>query len=363
MGLIHKHVRGEGLRPHRPVGLACLLRSGARWGHRRASSAVSVCAAMSCFSYGVRVPALLRSINRSRRPTAADRIRKGPIDMGIQQIQVTVTGNLGADPKSFGKSIDAPACSFRLGVTPRYFDSNSGQWRDRETTWVGVRAYRTLASNILGSLHKGDPVIVTGTLHSERWRKEGEQADRFTPVIDAVAVGHDLSQGVGRFRRAGREQPAAGQNGSDGQQGAPGQSAGQMTGQSGASIANAPTNDSVSRIPSSARPVDILGAPSEDVDETGGTEIVYGAAGGDDDDGVVDDGVVDDGVVDNDGDDGGTVTDTGDGTAINERTTDETGTNETGAGAGTSNPVLRTGSGGSWSTAPDQGDEDGSDPF
>lgn len=285
--------------------------------------------------------------------------------MGIQQIQVTVTGNLGADPKSFGKSIDAPACSFRLGVTPRYFDSNSGQWRDRETTWVGVRAYRTLASNILGSLHKGDPVIVTGTLHSERWRKEGEQADRFTPVIDAVAVGHDLSQGVGRFRRAGREQPAAGQNGSDGQQGAAGQNGApeQNTGQGGAngqgsgsyagasigaSIANAPTNDSVSGIPSSTRPVDILGAPSEDVDETGGEEIVYGATGGDDDNGGGDDG--------NDGDGSGIATDAVGGTVVND-------TNGGANGMDTSNPVLRTGSGGSWSTAPDQDNEDGSDPF
>lgn len=129
--------------------------------------------------------------------------------MGVQQIQVTVTGNLGADPKSFGKSIDAPACSFRVGVTPRYFDGNRRQWRDRETTWVAVRAYRTLATNVLNSLHKGDPVIVTGTLQTERWRKEGETVDRITPVIDAVAIGHDLSQGIGRFRRVGREQPAA----------------------------------------------------------------------------------------------------------------------------------------------------------
>lgn len=129
--------------------------------------------------------------------------------MGIQQIQVTVTGNLGADPKSFGKSIDAPACSFRVGVTPRYFDGNLRRWRDRETTWVGVRAYRTLASNVLNSLHKGDPVIVTGTLQTERWRKPGDPFDRITPVIDASAIGHDLSQGIGRFRRVGREQPAA----------------------------------------------------------------------------------------------------------------------------------------------------------
>ena len=127
--------------------------------------------------------------------------------MGIQQMQVTVTGNLGAEPVSFGKDLDSPACSFRVGVTPRYYDARSGAWRDRETSWVGVRAYRTLAVNVLGSLHKGDPVIVTGTLHTERWRKEG--VDRITPVVEASAVGCDLSQGTCRFRRVGREQPAA----------------------------------------------------------------------------------------------------------------------------------------------------------
>ena len=126
--------------------------------------------------------------------------------MGMQQMQVTVTGNLGAEPVSFGKDLDSPACSFRVGVTPRYFDAREGAWKDRETSWVGVRAYRTLAVNVLGSLHKGDPVIVTGTLHTERWRKEG--VDRITPVVEASAVGCDLSQGTCRFRRVGREQPA-----------------------------------------------------------------------------------------------------------------------------------------------------------
>ncbi|TPF85722.1 hypothetical protein BW13_09255 [Bifidobacterium sp. UTCIF-37] len=221
--------------------------------------------------------------------------------MGIQQIQVTVTGNLGADPRSFGKSIDAPACSFRIGVTPRFYDSGLGQWRDRETTWVGVRAYRTLASNILGSLHKGDPVIVTGTLHSERWRKEGEQTDRFTPVIDAVAVGHDLSQGIGRFRRVGREQPASDAADSERND----QNGRNVPNEQGAdSYANAggtgaPSNDPLPGASTPASPVDILGAQNADAD---GTEV-YGAMSEDesadgeaeyDDETVDDDGVIHD---------------------------------------------------------------------
>lgn len=123
--------------------------------------------------------------------------------MGIQQGLVTVTGNLGAHPTSFSGKDGTPACSFRVGVTPRYFDSRSGQWRDRGTSWINVRAYRTLAMNVMGSLHKGDPVIVTGTLHTDRWQKDG--VDREMPVIEASAVGHDLSQGVANFGR--RRQP------------------------------------------------------------------------------------------------------------------------------------------------------------
>ncbi|MBW3080458.1 single-stranded DNA-binding protein [Bifidobacterium saguinibicoloris] len=127
--------------------------------------------------------------------------------MGIQQGLVTVTGNLGANPTSFSGKDGTPACSFRVGVTPRYYDSRSGQWRDRNTSWINVRAYRTLAMNIMGSLNKGDPVIVTGTLHSDRWQKDG--VDREMPVIEANAVGHDLSQGVANFGR--RRQPNMGQ--------------------------------------------------------------------------------------------------------------------------------------------------------
>lgn len=128
--------------------------------------------------------------------------------MGIQQALVTVTGNLGAVPNPFTTSANVPACSFRMGVTPRFFDQSTGQWRDRGTSWVSVCAYRGLAKNILGSLEKGDPVIVVGTMRTERWQKDS--VDRVTPVIDASAVGPDLSQGIARLNRIPRNQTGAG---------------------------------------------------------------------------------------------------------------------------------------------------------
>lgn len=181
--------------------------------------------------------------------------------MGIQQALVTVTGNLGADPVPFTTSAGVPACSFRLAVTPRFFDQGTGQWRDRGTSWVGVCAYRALSKNILGSLNKGDPAIVAGTMRIERWQKDG--VDRVTPVIDASAVGPDLSQGIARLNRISRNQTAAA--GADG----PGGSGNQTDSGGVAGQDSAPSNNPLNpAIP--ANPVaNAGGAPGVVIDTSG----------------------------------------------------------------------------------------------
>ena len=123
--------------------------------------------------------------------------------MAQQQGIVTINGNLGADPVMYGNDPNQRACSFRVGVTPGYFDQSTQSWKNRETMWIAVRAFRKLGMNVYQSLHKGNPVIVTGTLRTERWVKDG--VDRITPVIEATAVGHDLNQGTTIFRRVVNE--------------------------------------------------------------------------------------------------------------------------------------------------------------
>ena len=213
--------------------------------------------------------------------------------MGIQQALVTVTGNLGADPVPFTTSAGVPACSFRLAVTPRFFDQSTGQWRDRGTSWVGVCAYRALSKNILGSLNKGDPVIVSGTMRVERWQKDG--ADRVTPVIDASAVGPDLSQGIARLNRISRNQ--TGTAGADGA-GGNGNQAEPGGGQDGAP-SNNPLNPPIPANPAA----NAGGAPGVVIDTSG---VIDGQDGGGN--GVVDgqdgDG---NGVVDGEGPDTATV--------------------------------------------------------
>ena len=139
--------------------------------------------------------------------------------MAGQQGTVTLTGNLGMDPVSFSRDPNNPACSFNVGVSSGYFDQSSQSWRSRETVWIKIRAYRTLAANVMRSLHKGDAVVVTGALRMDRWTKDG--ANRTAIVMDASAIGHDLNYGTSAFSRLNRAQGGnGGTNGAAGSAGA-----------------------------------------------------------------------------------------------------------------------------------------------
>jgi single-strand DNA-binding protein len=116
-----------------------------------------------------------------------------------QQGVATISGFVGTDPQSFGKEGGVAACSFRVGCTPRYFNAVANEWRDRPTTWITVKVFRTLAKNVLSSLRKGDPVVVSGALATEEWERDGAKHSKI--VMEATSVGHDLNFGISVFQR------------------------------------------------------------------------------------------------------------------------------------------------------------------
>ena len=94
---------------------------------------------------------------------------------------------------------DANVANFRVASTPRI--KRNGEWRDGDTTWYSVSAWRGLADNIRDSVKRGDAVIVHGRLRTETWKREDEQYSH-TLVVDASFVGHDLSRGTSVFLKA-----------------------------------------------------------------------------------------------------------------------------------------------------------------
>ncbi|HEY0117418.1 MAG TPA: single-stranded DNA-binding protein [Cellulomonas sp.] len=116
------------------------------------------------------------------------------------QSTLTVTGFVGSSVRfSVGKEGGVPYASFRLGSTQRIYDRAAQTFRDTPTQWYTVKVWRHVATNVVQSLRKGEPVMVTGRLRTEEW--SGPEGTRTSVVIEATALGHDLAFGTTKFER------------------------------------------------------------------------------------------------------------------------------------------------------------------
>jgi single-strand DNA-binding protein len=112
---------------------------------------------------------------------------------------VTITGNLTDDPEVTFTSSGQAVCNFRLAVTPRVRDGDS--WRDGDTSFFRITAWRQLAEHVGDSLSKGDRVIVTGQLRSRAW--ETPEGDKRSVVeVTAEEVGPSLRWATAKPERA-----------------------------------------------------------------------------------------------------------------------------------------------------------------
>ena len=99
---------------------------------------------------------------------------------------VTITGNLTDDPELRFTPNGAAVANFRLAVTTRIRDGET--WRDGDTSFFRVNAWRDLAEHTADSLGKGDRAVVVGRLRQRSWETpEGEQRAVVEVEADEVA--------------------------------------------------------------------------------------------------------------------------------------------------------------------------------
>jgi len=125
----------------------------------------------------------------------------------MNDIPLTVIGNTVNDVELRFTKSGEPVASFRIATTVRRYDSKGGRWIDGDTHYFTVSCWRALAHNVVQSLTKGMPVIVSGRLRSrevERPCKEATHTVRFFD-IEATAVGPDLARGSAVFTRVKRD--------------------------------------------------------------------------------------------------------------------------------------------------------------
>ncbi|ACZ22384.1 single stranded DNA-binding protein [Sanguibacter keddieii DSM 10542] len=140
--------------------------------------------------------------------------------------KITVSGWVGTQPRHVVTQNGTSFTVFRLGSTKRYFDRSQEAWVDGATTWYTVKSWRTAAVNVAESLRRSDPVVVHGTFATETW--ESPDGPRTTLVVEADALGPDLTRGQATFRHT-VHLPAADASSSRGVGAAPGPGAGPGT--------------------------------------------------------------------------------------------------------------------------------------
>ncbi|MER7207747.1 single-stranded DNA-binding protein [Streptosporangium sp. NPDC000239] len=120
----------------------------------------------------------------------------------MNDIHITLTGNVAAAPRQHTFPDGSRVTSLRVASTSRYFDRESQQWCNGETTYFGIRCFRGLADNVAQSIRAGQPVVVQGRLRIREFTHEGER--RFLPEVEASSLGHDLRWGLGSFSKPQR---------------------------------------------------------------------------------------------------------------------------------------------------------------
>lgn len=113
--------------------------------------------------------------------------------------QVVISGNLTRDPELRYTPNGHAVVKFSVAVNRRFRD-DSGQWKDLDTSFFDVTAWRTLAENIAESLTQGARVVVVGRLRTSSWETpEGEKRSRLE--IEAEEVGPSLKRATAKVER------------------------------------------------------------------------------------------------------------------------------------------------------------------
>ena len=89
--------------------------------------------------------------------------------------QVTIVGNLPGDPELRYTPNGAALVKFGVAVSRRVKD-DVGEWKDADTSFFDVTAWRSLAENVAETMAQGTRVVVVGRLRTNSSEtQEGEE--------------------------------------------------------------------------------------------------------------------------------------------------------------------------------------------
>ena len=132
------------------------------------------------------------------------------------ETQITVIGNLTADPELRFTPSGAAVANFTVASTPRTFDRQSNEWKDAETLFMRCSVWREAAENVAESLQRGARVIVSGRLVSRSWEDKESGQKRSVMEMQVDEVGPSLRYATAKISKAGRGGRGGGFGGGNG---------------------------------------------------------------------------------------------------------------------------------------------------
>src|SRR4029077_12263094 len=94
-------------------------------------------------------------------PVASGRRERKEDEMS-QGAFVTLVGYVAQEPNIRTTRTGKTVTDLRVGITPRYRDQATGEWRDAESSYFTVSCWDRLAHHVRASMHKGEPVLIRG---------------------------------------------------------------------------------------------------------------------------------------------------------------------------------------------------------
>ena len=117
-------------------------------------------------------------------------------------MNITITGNLTADPELRSTPSGAAVAQFTVAVTRRVKKGDT--WEDGPSSFYRCSIWRQAAENVAESLSKGDRVIVAGEMRQREYEdKQGEK--RSVWELEAEEVGPSLKYASAKPHKVKRE--------------------------------------------------------------------------------------------------------------------------------------------------------------
>ncbi len=130
------------------------------------------------------------------------------------ETQITVIGNLTADPELRFTSSGAAVANVTVANNPRYFDRQSGEWKDGNALFLRCNIWRQAAENVAETLTRGMRVIVQGRLRQRSFEtKEGEK--RTVVELEVDEIGPSLRYATAQVKKVASNDAAQTGTGDD----------------------------------------------------------------------------------------------------------------------------------------------------